>query len=975
MEDKIGDGVRVHLPWYDIKSIEMHLHDARAVANGQRIVMQQPYQYWNQASYFPLRDVVEALGGEILWDSSTQSITILRNNTKLSFRIGEEQIVVNGETHSLRDPAVLKEGTTLVSVECIGYLPETDIYVYGASQAIRISSKVEIHHENPNVEILPLQTEGEVKDTESYLGREKYPMYLPTCIDVYQDELYVSSPSGIYHVQEESYTRVFEYPDFLYRQYPSFIQSSHLTNHFFFRMHQDYIIISLNNQFLIFDRSTSQLSSIIQSKSTQKFLQPIEYYSIVTDMEVYQDALYILDVYNGLYIFDLTTGELTSSITIPYYLYNFEIVKDTIYACSYWGSLVTLQMDGSGMQEFEIPLSYCYRLFMLDPFTCLIGSLQNPTKLYSFELKTESPFEMEELDLSLGVDIVEKISVIQDQAVVLGYSYHPQNQIALRSAMFTFDQFLSPESKKPLLENDIEEAQKDNDVLSHIQSLHPIPESSYLALEQGLPYTDQRIRLLDVQTGELKSVSTTTLHPEIDAIYATDWYKDTYSILFYHYETKEFWIRQFRISSQGSKKIVVSEKLQIPTSLFPDQIAVNETGFCVLDQYQAALYWFQWDGELTDSCKLLSGENIRQIPASFDQIDLDENDQVRILDSSTKGVYHYDTAGFLSFTPLASLPLSLQPADIHYAENYYSVLDRNSSTIYSVEDHIVIDAFSPSKYSSIGCYSESEDQWFVYDEKSGHILVHSKDTQESSQIPLREEDITVCPSALSCRVYPNASSSLYFSLSIPTDYKDITVHLPSGVIGKYYRLGWGTSDTPLKRNSFSFRVEIYGGREFQERTIQEIVIEIDSIKKTIPVEIQTILPRWEFLNGSPLFTIGQACDVGTLCSLVKNDQIWLSLQDMRMLFDMQYAIEEDVITINTNCGQFTSRKGSSLYTYHPLDGKIETTEETFLQPVGNYFLVRADIIFEKIGARIHYIGDNKELVVVEGWSLVTPATN
>ncbi|HPJ12385.1 MAG TPA: C25 family cysteine peptidase [Caldisericia bacterium] len=974
MEDIIGDGVRVHLPWYDIKSIEMHLHDARAVANGQRIVMQQPYQQWNQASYFPLRDVVEALRGEILWDSSTQSITILRNNTKLSFRIGEEQIVVNGETHSLRDPAVLKEGTTLVSVECIGYLPETDIYVYGASQAIRISSKVEIHHENPNVEILPLQTVGELTDTKSYLGREKYPMYLPTCIDVYQDELYVSSPSGIYHVQEESYTRVFEYPDFLYRQYPSFIQSSHLTNHFFFRMHQDYIIISLNNQFLIFDRSTSQLSSIIQSKSTQKFLQPIEYYSIVTDMEVYQDALYILDVYNGLYIFDLTTGELMSYITIPYYLYNFEIVKDTIYACSYWGSLVTLQMDGSGMQEFEIPLSYCYRLFMLDPFTCLIGTLQNPTKLYSFDLKTESPFEMEELDLSLGVDIVEKISVIQDQAVVLGYSYRPQNQIALRSAMYTFDQFLSPESKKPLLEKDIEEAQKDNDYLSHIQSLHPIPESSYLALEQGLPCTDQRIRLLDVQTGELKSISTTALHPEIDAIYATDWYNDTYSILFYHYETKEFWIRQFHISPQGSKKMIVSEKLQIPTSLFPDQIAVNETGFCVLDQYQSALYWFQWDGELTDSCKLLSGEDSRQIPVSFDQIDLDENDQVLILDSSTKGVFLYDTAGFLSFTPLASLPISLQPADIHFAENYYSLLDRNSSTIYSVEDHIVTDMFSSSKFSSIGCYSESEDQWFVYDEKSGHIQVHSKDTQKSSQLPLREEDITVFPNALSCRVYPNVSTSLYFSLSIPTNYQDITVHLPSGVISKYYRLGWGTNDTPLKRNSFSFRVEIFGGREFQEKTIQEIVIEIDSIKKTIPVEIQTVLPSWEFLNGSPLFTIGQACDVGTLCSLVKNDQIWLSLQDMRMIFDMQYTIEEDLITINTNCGQFTSKKGSSLYTYHSLDGKTQTTEETFLQPVGDYFLVRADIIFEKIGAKIHYADDNKELVVVEGWSLVTPAT-
>ncbi len=973
MEDKIGDAVKVHLPWYDYKSIEMHMDDARAVANGKRIVMQQPYQYRNQISYCPLRDVVEALGGEILWDSSTQSIIIHQNNTKLSFRIGETEIIVDGETHSLNHPAILMDGTTLVSVECLLYLPETSIEVYMPSRAIRISSEVQIHHENPTVEVLSLQTFEESKENESYLGREKYPMYLPTCIDVYQDELYVSTPTGIYLVEGESTTRIFEYPDFLYRQYPSFIQSSHITNHFFFRMHQDYIILSLNDQFLILDRTTSQLSSIIQPTSTQRFLQPIVYYSTVTDMEVYRDTLYILDVYNGFYIFDLATGKLVSSLTIPNYLYNFEILEDTIYACSYWGSLVTLHVDGSQMQEFEIPLSYCYRLFMLDPFTCLIGSLQNPTKLYFFDLKTEIRSQKKEIDLSLGLDMVEKISMLKNRAVVLGYSYHGQSQIALKSGLFTFDHLLSHGSKTQLFSSDVEEAQKDSSFLSNVQSLHRIPESSYLAIEQGMPYTDQRIRLIDLQTGELKSISTTALHPEIDSIYATHWYKDTYSILFYHHETKEFWFRQFRISPQGSKKMVVSEKLQIQTSLFPDQLAVNDTGFCILDQYQSALHWFQWDGELTDTCKLLSGESPMQIPASFDQMDLDAEDQVHIFDSSTKGIFHYDTAGFLSFTPTATLPLPIKPTNIQYSENDYSLLDRNTSSIYSIKDQVVVDSFSSSQCPSIGCFTESEDQWYVYDEKSGHIRIYHKERHESSQRVLKAEDIVVFPNQLSCDVYPNTSTSLYFSVSIPTTYEDITLHLPSGVISRYFRFGWGTNDTPLKRNSISFRVEIFGWREFQEKTIQEIVIEIDSVKKIIPIEIQTVPPRWEFLNGSPLFTIDQACAIGTLCSLVKNDKIWLSLQDMRRLFDMQFTIEKDLILIDTNCGRFTSKKGSSSYTYHSLDGKTETTEEVFLQPVGNYFLVRADLIFQKLGVSVQYIDESKELVVVEGWSLASSA--
>jgi hypothetical protein len=639
--------------------------------------VQPPYQYWNQVSYYPPRDVTKTLGGQILWDSSTQFTTIHPNNI--------------------------------------------------SSRSIRIPSEVQIHHENPSVEVLSLQTSDESLENVSYLGREKYPLYLPTCIDVYQDELYVSTPSGIYHVQDESTTCIFAYPDFLYRQYPSFIQSSHTTNHFFFRMHQDYIILSLNNHFLIFDRSTSQLSTIIQPSSSQRFLQPIEYYSTVTDMEVYRDTLYVLDVYNGFYIFNLRSGELMSSITIPNYLYNFEIIEDTIYACSYWGSLVMLQVDGSQMQEFEIPLSYCYRLFMLDPYTCLIGSLQNPTKLYSFDLKTEVCSQKKEIDLSLGLDMVEKVFMLKDRAIVLGYSYHGQSQIALKSGLFAYDQYLSSESKIQLFSNDVEEAQKDNSFLSHVKSLHRIPESPYLALEQGIPYTDQRIRLLDIQTGKLKSISTSTLHPGSDSIYATYWYKDTYSILFYHHETKEFWFRQFRISPKGSKKMVVSEKLQIQTSLFPDHLAVNDTGFCVLDQYQSSLHWFQWDGELTDTCKLLSGENPIQIPVSFDQMDLDAEDQVHIFDSSTKGIFHYDTAGFLSFTPIASLLLPMQSTNVQYSGQDYSLLDRHTSSIYSVKDQIVVDSFSSSQCPSIGYFTESEDQWYVYDEKSGYIRIYNKD--------------------------------------------------------------------------------------------------------------------------------------------------------------------------------------------------------------------------------------------------------
>jgi len=972
IDDMEGDIVEVPLQWHQARSIEMHLHDNRAVANGKRITLQQPYQLLHERSYLPLRDVIEALGGTISWDSITNMVSIHMKQAELLFVPGEQEIIVNGHKKILTHIPLILDGTTMVNNELLEYLPELSFSVYSPSQVLQISSSIPIHQETPSVILHPNEEKQVDKDLLTFLGRTQHPMAMATCFDVYEDELYASTPTGIYRIEDQSYSCLFEYPSSFYQQEPSFLSHSHLVNQMFFRMHKDFILLSFDNTIFVFDRHTSQLHTTIQSISSDAFLEPIKHYSTIVDMEVAGDILYVLDLYQGFHLYDIASGELLSTIHIPSYLYSFEIMEDTLYACAYWGYLVTLQLDGSNLQEHELPLSYCYRLFMLDATTCLISSLRNPTKLYAYDVTKDLTKQEEEKDLQLEFDMIEKMSLYGNQMIVLGYSYQAQKTTALQSGLFSFDQNLSPSSKRQLIREEAEETEKDFSFISHVRSIHPIPNSRYLAIEQGLPQSEQRIRLIHTETGEVKTLSAGSTNPGTDPIYATYWLQNSYSIVFLKQETREVWFRQFKITEEGRKQTIVSEKLQIQSSIYPDQLAVNENGFCILDQYKQALYWFDFNGELTDTCRLESGDITMQIPSSFDQLDLDDQDQALLLDSQRKGIFVYDVAGFLAFESLAFVGSSSRLDRAVYSENELQVLDRHSSSIVSISDQMVRGVYTfPLEDVSIGCFSQTSDFLIAYNEKTGQILMLRKDVPSSPK-PLCEEDIVIVPDHLSFEILPNQRfSEGHFSVSIPAAYSDMKFHLPPGISGYQKRLRWGTDALPEKQNSFCIQFSMEGLAMFQEQVPLEIILEIDSVKKRIPIQMQTLYPKWEFLNGSPFFVIEDACFIGSLCSLVKDDMIWLSLYDLQLLFPMECTMEEKTITIQTSAGEFITDVDGSQATFVSKNGAIDDIEVPFVQAVGDrHYIARADIIFQYLGAHITYQGATKETVTVEGWELV-----
>lgn len=67
----------------------------------------------------PLRSIFEALGASVEWDNSTQTVTAVKGNTKITLQIGSSEMYVNGVAKALDVPATLINSRTMVPVRAV----------------------------------------------------------------------------------------------------------------------------------------------------------------------------------------------------------------------------------------------------------------------------------------------------------------------------------------------------------------------------------------------------------------------------------------------------------------------------------------------------------------------------------------------------------------------------------------------------------------------------------------------------------------------------------------------------------------------------------------------------------------------------------------------------------------------------------------------------------------------------------------
>jgi alpha-tubulin suppressor-like RCC1 family protein len=87
--------------------------------NGKDTTIDVPAQIINGRTMVPLRAIFEALGADVQWDGTTQTVSSSKGSTDVSLQINSTELHKNSETKTLDVPAQLVEGRTLVPVRAI----------------------------------------------------------------------------------------------------------------------------------------------------------------------------------------------------------------------------------------------------------------------------------------------------------------------------------------------------------------------------------------------------------------------------------------------------------------------------------------------------------------------------------------------------------------------------------------------------------------------------------------------------------------------------------------------------------------------------------------------------------------------------------------------------------------------------------------------------------------------------------------
>jgi uncharacterized repeat protein (TIGR02543 family) len=123
--------------------IQLKIGSSTMYVDGKPVALEAALIILNLRTLLPVRAVVEAAGGTIAWEASTQKVTIVRNDKKLELWIGRNVAKVNNlSTYIDTDPKVvpiIMSGRTLLPLRFVAEALALDVQWNAATQTITIT--------------------------------------------------------------------------------------------------------------------------------------------------------------------------------------------------------------------------------------------------------------------------------------------------------------------------------------------------------------------------------------------------------------------------------------------------------------------------------------------------------------------------------------------------------------------------------------------------------------------------------------------------------------------------------------------------------------------------------------------------------------------------------------------------------------------------------------------------------------------
>jgi ElaB/YqjD/DUF883 family membrane-anchored ribosome-binding protein len=122
--------------------------------NGQPLATDASPMQIGGRTLVPMRDIFEALGANITWNSVAQTITAQKDLTRIQLAIDNPNALVNGRNVVLEQPATLVNGRTFVPLRFVAEATGAQVDWNGALQLISIRSQAAV----PSNPSLPINT-------------------------------------------------------------------------------------------------------------------------------------------------------------------------------------------------------------------------------------------------------------------------------------------------------------------------------------------------------------------------------------------------------------------------------------------------------------------------------------------------------------------------------------------------------------------------------------------------------------------------------------------------------------------------------------------------------------------------------------------------------------------------------------------------------------------------------------------------
>jgi len=108
--------------------------------NGKALAFSQSPTLINNRTMVPLRDIFEALGAKVGWDTDTMTVTASKDNTQVVLVIGQTSAMVNKQSVLLDTPAMLLGGHTMVPLRFVSEALGADVRWMDATQTVVITA-------------------------------------------------------------------------------------------------------------------------------------------------------------------------------------------------------------------------------------------------------------------------------------------------------------------------------------------------------------------------------------------------------------------------------------------------------------------------------------------------------------------------------------------------------------------------------------------------------------------------------------------------------------------------------------------------------------------------------------------------------------------------------------------------------------------------------------------------------------------